>query len=52
LGWDKVIHVNLSGVFYGMKHQIPAMLGDGAGIRQAGCSGKRRRTRVHQDTLD
>src|SRR5207237_8137719 len=24
-GWDKVIGVNLSGVFYGMKYQIPAM---------------------------
>jgi len=28
-GWDKVILVNLSGVFYGMKHQIPAMLASG-----------------------
>lgn len=25
-GWDKVIGVNLSGVFYGMRYQIPAML--------------------------
>ena len=24
--WDKVIAVNLSGVFYGMKYQLPAML--------------------------
>jgi NAD(P)-dependent dehydrogenase (short-subunit alcohol dehydrogenase family) len=24
-GWDKVIAVNLSGVFYGMRYQIPAM---------------------------
>ncbi len=25
-GWQKVIGINLSGVFYGMKYQIPAML--------------------------
>lgn len=25
-GWDKVIAINLSGVFYGMRYQIPAML--------------------------
>lgn len=25
-GWDKVIGINLSGVFYGMRYQIPAML--------------------------
>jgi NAD(P)-dependent dehydrogenase (short-subunit alcohol dehydrogenase family) len=30
-GWDKVIAVNLSGVFYGMRHQIPAMLKAGGG---------------------
>ena len=30
-GWDKVIAVNLSGVFYGMKYQIPAMLRSGGG---------------------
>jgi NAD(P)-dependent dehydrogenase (short-subunit alcohol dehydrogenase family) len=30
-GWDKVIGVNLSSVFYGMKYQIPAMLGSGGG---------------------
>lgn len=30
-GWDKVIAVNLSGVFYGMHYQIPAMLGSGGG---------------------
>jgi NAD(P)-dependent dehydrogenase (short-subunit alcohol dehydrogenase family) len=29
--WDQVIRVNLSGVFYGMKHQIPAMLLNGGG---------------------
>jgi NAD(P)-dependent dehydrogenase (short-subunit alcohol dehydrogenase family) len=30
-GWDTVISVNLSGVFYGMKYQIPAMLRSGGG---------------------
>lgn len=30
-GWDKVIAVNLSGVFYGMRYQIPAMLKNGQG---------------------
>lgn len=30
-GWQKVIDVNLSGVFYGMKYQIPAMLKSGGG---------------------
>jgi len=30
-GWDKVIAVNLSGVFYGMRYQIPAMLQAGGG---------------------
>jgi NAD(P)-dependent dehydrogenase (short-subunit alcohol dehydrogenase family) len=30
-GWDKVISVNLSGVFYGMRYQIPAMLKSGSG---------------------
>ena len=25
-GWDQVIGINLSGVFYGMRYQIPAML--------------------------
>lgn len=29
--WDKVIGVNLSGVFYGMRYQIPAMLNAGGG---------------------
>lgn len=29
--WDKVIAVNLTGVFLGMKHQIPAMLKGGGG---------------------
>ncbi|MEQ9439915.1 MAG: glucose 1-dehydrogenase [Cyclobacteriaceae bacterium] len=30
--WDKTIAINLSGVFYGMKYQIPAMLKNGGGI--------------------
>lgn len=29
--WDQVIAINLSGVFYGMRYQIPAMLKDGGG---------------------
>lgn len=30
-GWDKVISINLSGVFYGMRYQIPAILAAGGG---------------------
>lgn len=30
-GWEQVIRVNLSGVFYGMKYQITAMLKSGGG---------------------
>lgn len=30
-GWSKVIGVNLDGVFYGMRYQIPAMLESGGG---------------------
>ena len=30
-GWDKVLSVNLSGVFYGMRYQIPAILRAGGG---------------------
>lgn len=30
-GWRQVIDVNLNGVFYGMRHQIPAMLAAGGG---------------------
>lgn len=30
-GWDKVIGVNLSGVFYCMRYEIPAMLKSGGG---------------------
>jgi NAD(P)-dependent dehydrogenase (short-subunit alcohol dehydrogenase family) len=29
--WDKVVAINLSGVFYGMRHQLPAMLARGEG---------------------
>lgn len=29
--WERVIGVNLSGVFYGMRYQIPAMLASGGG---------------------
>ncbi len=31
-GWQKVIDINLSGVFYGMRYQIPAMLEKGGVI--------------------
>lgn len=30
-GWDKVIAINLSGVFYGLRYQIPAILKSGGG---------------------
>ncbi len=30
--WDNVISVNLSGVFYGMRYQIPEMLKTGGGV--------------------
>ncbi len=30
-GWDKVISINLSGVFYGMHYQIPEILKSGGG---------------------
>lgn len=30
-GWDKVISINLSGVFYGLRAQIPAILASGGG---------------------
>lgn len=29
--WDKVVAVNLSGVFYGLRYQIPALLANGGG---------------------
>jgi NAD(P)-dependent dehydrogenase (short-subunit alcohol dehydrogenase family) len=30
-GWNKVISINLSGVFYGMHYQLPAMIASGGG---------------------
>jgi NAD(P)-dependent dehydrogenase (short-subunit alcohol dehydrogenase family) len=41
-GWDKVIAINLSGVFYGMHFQIPAMLASGGGsiVNMASILGK------------
>lgn len=30
--WNRVINVNLNGVFYGIKYQIPAMLESGGGV--------------------
>jgi NAD(P)-dependent dehydrogenase (short-subunit alcohol dehydrogenase family) len=30
-GWDKIISINLSGVFYGLHYQLPAMLATGEG---------------------
>lgn len=41
-GWDKIIAINLSGVFYGMRHQIPAMLASGGGaiVNMASIAGK------------
>ncbi len=41
-GWDRIIGINLSGVFYGMRHQIPAMLesGGGAIVNMASIAGK------------
>jgi NAD(P)-dependent dehydrogenase (short-subunit alcohol dehydrogenase family) len=31
-GWQKVIGINLSGVFYGLRYQLPAMLAKGGSI--------------------
>lgn len=41
-GWDKTIAINLSGVFYGMRYQIPAMLKSGGGniVNMASILGK------------
>jgi NAD(P)-dependent dehydrogenase (short-subunit alcohol dehydrogenase family) len=41
-GWDRVISINLSGVFYGMRYQIPAMLASGGGsiVNMASILGK------------
>lgn len=41
-GWQKVVDINLSGVFYCMKYEIPAMLTSGAGaiVNMASILGK------------
>jgi NAD(P)-dependent dehydrogenase (short-subunit alcohol dehydrogenase family) len=41
-GWDTIIGINLSGVFYGMHFQIPAMLASGGGaiVNMASIAGK------------
>ncbi len=41
-GWDKVIAINLSGVFLGMRYQLPAMLKNGGGsiVNMASILGK------------
>jgi NAD(P)-dependent dehydrogenase (short-subunit alcohol dehydrogenase family) len=41
-GWDRIIAINLSGVFYGMRHQIPAMLASGGGaiVNMSSIAGK------------
>ena len=40
--WDKIIAINLSGIFYGMRYQIPAMLASGGGaiVNMASVAGK------------
>lgn len=39
-GWKKVIDINLSGVFYGLKYQIPAMKNGGSIINVASILGQ------------
>ena len=41
-GWDRIIGINLSGVFYGMRYQIPAMLANGGGaiVNMASVAGR------------
>ncbi len=41
-GWDKVISINLSGVFYGLRYQVPAILSSGGGsiVNMASILGK------------
>jgi NAD(P)-dependent dehydrogenase (short-subunit alcohol dehydrogenase family) len=41
-GWDKTIAINLSGVFYGLRYQIPAILSSGGGsiVNMASILGK------------
>ncbi|MEJ6979374.1 glucose 1-dehydrogenase [Pedobacter sp. P351] len=40
--WDKVISINLSGVFYGLRYQIPAIISSGGGciVNMASILGK------------
>ena len=39
-GWEKVIEINLSGVFYGMRYQIPAMSKGGSIINVSSVLGQ------------
>lgn len=41
-GWEKVISINLSGVFYGLRYQIPAIIAAGGGsiVNMASILGK------------
>jgi NAD(P)-dependent dehydrogenase (short-subunit alcohol dehydrogenase family) len=41
-GWNEILAINLSGVFYGMRYQIPAMLASGGGaiVNMASIAGK------------
>src|SRR5690606_11172903 len=39
-GWQKVIDINLSGVFYGMRYQIPAMTSGGSIVNVASILGQ------------
>jgi NAD(P)-dependent dehydrogenase (short-subunit alcohol dehydrogenase family) len=41
-GWEKVISINLSGVFYGLRYQIPAIISSGGGsiVNMASILGK------------
>lgn len=39
-GWQKVIDINLSGVFYGMRYQIPAMKSGGSIVNVASILGQ------------
>ena len=41
-GWEKVINVNLNGVFYGMRYELPAILKSGGGsiVNMASILGK------------
>jgi NAD(P)-dependent dehydrogenase (short-subunit alcohol dehydrogenase family) len=48
-GWDKVIGVNLSGIFYGMRYQIPAILNSGDKELSGICSCKAWDYRTYQD---